>query len=108
MGAYSSSADSQYSENEVAIDYVGFEADAEAANAAINAAVEALDGTSGTVSDCDVNTVFVKLTKRSGTEGFIHKTSKPMMTMALFTSHLSKMAALTQQHRLQRIPIRFP
>ena len=70
MGAYSSSADSQYSENEVAIDYVGFEADAEAANAAINAAVEALDGTSGTVSDCDVNTVFVKLTKRSGTEAY--------------------------------------
>ena len=70
LGAYSSSADSQYSEDEVAIDYVGFEADAEAANAAINAAVEALGGTSGTVSDCDVNTVFVKLTKRSGTEAY--------------------------------------
>ena len=43
---------------------VGFKADGETANNAINAEIESLDGTSGTVNDCAPNTMYIILGSR--------------------------------------------
>lgn len=68
LTAYQTAIDSQYIKDAVGIASVGFQADAEAANNAINEIIKGLDGTAGSVNDCDANTMYIALTKRTNAE----------------------------------------
>ena len=68
LTAYQTAIDSQYIKDAVGIASVGFQADAEAANNAINKIIEGLDGTAGSVKDCDANTMYIALTQRTAAD----------------------------------------
>ncbi len=68
LTAYQTAVDSQYIKDALGIASVGFQADAEAANSAINEIIKGLDGTAGSVTDCDANTMYIALTKRTSAD----------------------------------------
>ena len=68
LTAYQTAVDSQYIKDALGIASVGFQADAEAANAAINEIIKGLDGTAGSVKDCDANTMYIALSQRTNAE----------------------------------------
>lgn len=68
LTAYQTAVDSQYVKDALGIASVGFQADAEAANGAINEIIKGLDGTAGSVKDCDANTMYIALTKRTSAD----------------------------------------
>ena len=68
LTAYQTAIDSQYIKDAVGIASVGFQADAEAANNAINEIIKGLDDTAGSVKDCDANTMYIALTKRTAAD----------------------------------------
>lgn len=65
LTAYQTAVDSQYIKDALGIASVGFQADAEAANGAINEIIKGLDGTAGSVKDCDANTMYIALSQRT-------------------------------------------
>lgn len=65
LTAYQTAVDSQYIKDALGIASVGFQADAEAANSAINEIIKSLDGTAGSVKDCDANTMYIALSQRT-------------------------------------------
>ena len=68
LTAYQTAVDSQYIKDALGIASVGFQADAEAANSAINEIIKGLDGAAGSVKDCDANTMYIALTKRTSAD----------------------------------------
>ena len=68
LTAYQTAVDSQYIKDALGIASVGFQADAEAANSAINEIIKDLDGIAGSVKDCDANTMYIALTKRTSAD----------------------------------------
>ena len=68
LTAYQTAVDSQYVKDALGIASIGFQADAEAANGAINEIIKSLDGTAGSVKDCDANTMYIALTKRTSAD----------------------------------------
>ena len=68
LTAYQTAVDSQYIGGALGIASVGFQADAEDANSAINEIIKGLDGTAGSVKDCDANTMYIALTKRTSAD----------------------------------------
>lgn len=68
LTAYQTAVDSQYIKDALGIASVGFQADAEAANGAINEIIKGLDGTAGSVKDCDANTMYIALSQRTSAD----------------------------------------
>lgn len=68
LTAYQTAVDSQYVKDALGIASVGFQADAEAANGAINEIIKGLDGTAGSVKDCDANTMYIALSQRTSAD----------------------------------------
>ncbi len=68
LTAYQTAVDSQYVKDALGIASVGFQADAEAANDAINEIIKGLDGTAGSVKDCDANTMYIALSQRTSAD----------------------------------------
>ena len=68
--AYQTALNGQYKKDEVAIASFGFKMYADEANSAINELVKGLDGEPGTVSDSELNTMYVGLNVRTGTEAY--------------------------------------
>ncbi len=68
LTAYQTALDSQHVKDALGIASVGFQANAEAANSAINEIIKSLDGTAGSVKDCDANTMYIALTKRTSAD----------------------------------------
>lgn len=68
LTAYQTAVDSQYIKDALGIASVGFQADAEAANSAINEIIKGLDGTAGSVTDCDANTMYIALSQRTSAD----------------------------------------
>ena len=68
LTAYQTAVDSQYVKDDLGIASVGFQADAEAANGAINEIIKGLDGTAGSVKDCDANTMYIALSQRTSAD----------------------------------------
>ena len=68
LTAYQTAVDSQYIKDALGIASVGFQADAEAANGAINEIIKGLDGTAGSVKDCDANTMYIALSQRTNAD----------------------------------------